>query len=103
MRPINEQLRHVRLSKNLSQKELGIKLGIPQSHVSAIESGKVDPRLSSVVEMSRVLGLEPMLIPLRLIPMVQGLITGKTQKRLWSIDEDEDEDLDNEENEEEIK
>src|SRR5690348_8199550 len=41
MTPIHQELRAKRLESGLSQKELGSRLGMPQSHVSAIEAGKV--------------------------------------------------------------
>jgi transcriptional regulator with XRE-family HTH domain len=57
----------------LSQRALGAKLGLAQSHVSKIERAAVDPQVSNVVEMARALGLELMLIPARLVPAIQAL------------------------------
>ncbi len=57
----------------LSQRALGAKLGLAQSHVSKIERAAVDPQVSNLVQMSRALGLELMLIPTQLVPAVQAL------------------------------
>lgn len=57
----------------LSQRALGAKVGLAQSHISKIERAAVDPQLSSLVEIARALGLEFMLIPTQLVPAVQAL------------------------------
>lgn len=56
-------LRNARLSKGMTQKDLGKRVGLPQSHVSKIESGGVDPQLSSLIEMARALEMELVLVP----------------------------------------
>jgi transcriptional regulator with XRE-family HTH domain len=48
-------------------------LGLPQSHISDIEKGKKDIRLSTLIEIARVLGLELVLIPRELVPAVTSL------------------------------
>jgi transcriptional regulator with XRE-family HTH domain len=57
----------------LSQRALGAKLGISQSHLSKIERAAVDPQASNLVEIARSLGLELMLVPKLLVPAVQAL------------------------------
>jgi transcriptional regulator with XRE-family HTH domain len=57
----------------LSQRALGAKLGIAQSHLSKIERAAVDPQVSSLMEIARVLGLELMFVPKQLVPAVQAL------------------------------
>ena len=49
-------------------------LASPQSHISRIENGAVDPRLSNMVKIARALGLDPMLIPGRALPAVLGVL-----------------------------
>lgn len=57
------------------------KLEIPQSHLSKIESGQVDVKLSSLIEFTRVLDLELVLVPRQLVPMVQSiLLSSEIQK-----------------------
>jgi len=70
---IQEQIRQAREVKGLTQADLGRRIGQPQSAVSRIERGG-DLRLSTLLEMARVLELEPTLVPKRLVPAVQALI-----------------------------
>jgi HTH-type transcriptional regulator/antitoxin HipB len=73
MRYIQEQIRQAREAKQLTQSELGRLVGQPQSSISRIERGG-DLRLSTLLEMARILDLEPMFVPKRLVPAVQALI-----------------------------
>ena len=68
-------LKVAREEKGLSQRELSARAGVPQAHISKIENAAVDLKLSSLVELARVLDLELMLVPRRLVPAVQT-ITG---------------------------
>ncbi|HML96604.1 MAG TPA: helix-turn-helix transcriptional regulator [Thermodesulfobacteriota bacterium] len=70
------ELRKARKKAGLTQKELGEKTGIPQSHISRIEKGEVDIQASSLVGIARVLGLELMLVPRELAAAVDGLMRG---------------------------
>jgi len=67
-------------------------IGLPQSHISAIETGKVDPRLSSFIEMARQLDLEPLLVPRALVPAIQAMLAGEPGAPLWQVDDDGEED-----------
>jgi transcriptional regulator with XRE-family HTH domain len=78
IKPWIVQLKAARRRKGLNQAELGVKVGLPQSHISRIESGSIDIRLSSLLELARALDLEPMLIPRKLVPAVQSLTQHKT-------------------------
>jgi transcriptional regulator with XRE-family HTH domain len=62
-----------RLRAGLSQRALGVKVGVAQSHISKIERSAVDPQISSLQEIARALGLELMLVPRQLVPAVQAL------------------------------
>jgi HTH-type transcriptional regulator / antitoxin HipB len=74
MEEIINTLRTARINKKLSQRALSTLVGLPQSHISKIESGVVDLKTSSLMEISRSLDLEPMLIPRPLVTIVKGLI-----------------------------
>jgi HTH-type transcriptional regulator/antitoxin HipB len=87
MIPIHEQLRAERMARGLSQKSLGARLGMPQSHLSAIEAGKVDPRLSSVLEIARSLEHDLVLVPRKLLPAVRSIMSGEPDAPLWQIDD----------------
>ena len=65
-------LRSRREAKNLSQRALGAKSGLPQSHISKIE-GAADLQLSTLIELARLLDLEVALVPKQLIPAISAL------------------------------
>ena len=70
---------NARKAMELSQDALGKKLGIPQSHLSKIEQGKVDMRLSNFVDMARLLGLEVILVPKEWRPVIEGMLNANSQ------------------------
>jgi HTH-type transcriptional regulator/antitoxin HipB len=76
---MQDQIRQAREAKGLTQSGLGSRIGQPQSAVSRIERGG-DLRLSTLLEMARVLELEPMLVPKSLIPAVQALVGHATSQ-----------------------
>jgi transcriptional regulator with XRE-family HTH domain len=75
---IADTIRLRRRQLHLSQVELGKRVGMPQSQIARIERGDSDLRLSTVLELARVLGLEPMLIPKQLVPAVSYMIAPKS-------------------------
>ena len=92
MTSIIEQLKTARMTLGIKQSQLGHKLGLPQSHVSKIEHDKTDPRLSTVVDMARVLDQELMLVPRQFISRVTSLLSAEDgTERKWKPDEEEEE------------
>lgn len=88
MKTIIEQLKFARQASGIKQFELGKKLGLPQSHVSKIESGKNDPRLSTVEDMARILDHELMLIPRQMTPYISALLRGDDgSEPRWKLDD----------------
>lgn len=67
-----EQLRAARLAQGLSQRQLGERIGLPQSNVARLESGNTDPGLSKIIELARALDLDLQLIPRKALPTIQG-------------------------------
>ena len=64
---------------------------MPQSHISRIEQGLTDPRLSTVTDMARLLDQELVLVPRELLPVIKSLISGEdSQQPMWSPDENPD-------------
>ncbi len=63
-----------RQARKLSQRELSAKAGVPQSHISKIENGGSDIRLSSLIELARALELELVLVPRQVLPAVQTVL-----------------------------
>lgn len=71
---ILESLREARVRKGFSQRELGARSGVPQSHISKIESGGVDLRMSSLIALARVLDLELFVAPKKSVPAIKSII-----------------------------
>lgn len=69
-RDINGVIRRARKEQGLSQAELARRLRMTQAQIARIENGLTDPRLSTLTELARALGLEPILLPKQLLPSV---------------------------------
>ena len=67
-------LRAARRGRGWSQAELGKRVGLPQMHISSIESGKIVPRFDTLLDLVRVLDFDLLLIPRPIVPVVQSLI-----------------------------
>lgn len=71
---MREELRAARLRRDWSQRELGRRLGLPQTHISGIESGKIVPRFDTLLDFVRSLDHDLMLVPRTLVPAVLALV-----------------------------
>lgn len=69
-----QKLLNARLRKGLSQRALSQRTGVPQAHISKIEQGRVDIRVSSLVELARALDLDVQLLPRQALPAVEGAV-----------------------------
>lgn len=78
---IADAIKTARIEKALTQRDLSAKVGIPQAHLSKIENGEVDLRLSSVIEIARALGHEIVFVPRALLPAIQSLERGAAKSR----------------------
>ena len=96
---IAASLRAAREEKGLSQRALAARAGLPQGHISRIESGQVDLRVSSLAEIARALDQEVMLVPRRALPAVRSIVRGISDtgsakvdrpKPAYSLDGDDD-------------
>lgn len=67
-------LRTTRVTRGLTQRELGERIGSPQSYVARLEAGKIDPKLSSLVEVARALDLDLKLVPRSAVAVVDGAV-----------------------------
>ena len=72
-------LRSARETQGLSQRALSAMAGVPQSHISKIENGTVDLRVSSLVELARVLDLELVLVPRKAISAVHAVVRSRAE------------------------
>jgi transcriptional regulator with XRE-family HTH domain len=97
---MRRDLKAARHQRGWSQAELGRQIGLPQMHISGIESGKIVPRFDTLLELVRVLGHDLLLIPRALVPVVHALIRdhrhrdphGDEEERpLYATEDSEDE------------
>jgi transcriptional regulator with XRE-family HTH domain len=77
---LRETLKNSRREHGWSQAELGQRVGLPQMHISGIETGKIVPRFDTLLELVRVLGYDLLLVPRDLVPVVQNLTRGRTSE-----------------------
>jgi transcriptional regulator with XRE-family HTH domain len=73
IKQLAQTLRDARIARGLSQRELAEQAGLGQNRLATIESGRVDLRASTLVQLARALGLELVLTPRRVLPAVQSL------------------------------
>lgn len=94
---IRRDLVEARRQRGWSQAELGQRVGLPQMHISAIETGKVVPRFDTLLELVRTLDYDLLLVPRDLVPIVHALVRdrhnpemGEGEERpLYAPDEEE--------------
>ena len=66
-------LKAAREKKGLSQRQLSTRAGVPQSHISKIETTGVDLRISSLAAIASALDLEIALVPRKAMPAVKSI------------------------------
>lgn len=93
---LRSEIRQARTRRGWSQRQLGAAVGLPQPHVSGIESGDVVPRFDTLLDLVRVLDLDLLLVPRSLVPAVQSLTRAQkapdsAEKPLYAVDEEEPE------------
>lgn len=100
---MRRDLRAARIKLGWSQAALGRHVGLPQSHVSGIETGKIVPRFDTLIDLVRILGHDLVLVPRALVPAVNAMVRDSQQRRsggepgdrsLYSIDPDDNADDD---------
>ncbi|MBK6692251.1 MAG: helix-turn-helix domain-containing protein [Myxococcales bacterium] len=67
-------LRQARRGARLSQQALASRAGLSRMTVQKLEAGDIDPRLSTLTVVMRVLGLEVVLVPSDLTPAVETFL-----------------------------
>src|ERR1035438_9847916 len=92
---LRQQIKDARAKRGWGQRELGAQIGLPQPHISAIESGEVVPRFDTLLDIVRVLNLDLLLVPRALVPAVQSLIRAqqepeRSEERSLYAGDDED-------------
>lgn len=71
---ICRELKAARRRLGWSQAELGRRVGLPQAHISGIETGRIRPRFDTLLEVARILRMDLMLVPASRVPMVHALV-----------------------------
>ena len=88
-------LKAERLKRGWSQLELGRRVGLPQVHISSIETGKTVPRYDTLLDLVRVLEFDLVMVPRPLVPAVHALLRNsqnpdaETSRSLYAFDSDE--------------
>lgn len=93
---MRRDLKAARLQHRWSQAELGQRLGLPQTHISGIETGKIVPRFDTLLDLVRVLEFDLLMVPRGLVPAVQALLRDHgaghdTEERPLYTDDEESE------------
>lgn len=71
---LSRALKAAREGKKLSQRGLSKAVGMPQAQISKIENAAVDMKASTLIELSRALDLEVMLVPRKHVPAVKSIV-----------------------------
>jgi len=67
-------LKQAREKHGWSQREMARRLGLTQTHISGIESGKIVPRYDTLLELVRTLDNDLLMVPRALVPVVLALV-----------------------------
>lgn len=81
---IIQAVKKARQDKGLSQRALSAKAGLPQSHISKIEQGDVNIKLSTLIDLARALDLEIKLVPRKLVPAVNSITRKSSSENMAS-------------------
>ena len=95
---LRRTLKEAREKRGWTQRDLASRLGLTQTHISGIESGKIVPRYDTLLELVRILDRDLLMVPRTLVPVVQSLIRdhlqpdqkGEGEERSLYADSDED-------------
>ena len=79
---IPSALRRQRNQRHLTLEAVSVATGMSPQHLSEIESGKRDPRLSSIERIAEAMGLGVMLVPEHMAPEIRRYIA--TQGRVYT-------------------
>jgi transcriptional regulator with XRE-family HTH domain len=68
------ELQHARRAAGLTHELLAQRAGLSRMTVQRTEAGKIDPRLSTLLELARALGMDLMLVPKTLRPELEDFV-----------------------------
>ncbi len=72
-------LKEAREKRGWTQRDLASRIGLTQTHISGIESGKIVPRYDTLLELVRILDRDLLMVPRALVPIVLALIRDHLQ------------------------
>jgi len=87
---LRQTLIDARRQRGWSQAELGQRVGLPQTHISGIETGKVVPRFDTLLEIVRILDHDLLLVPRELVPVVQSLTRNHGNRDAYAADNEDE-------------
>lgn len=95
---LRRTLKEAREKRGWTQRDLANRVGLTQTHISGIESGKIVPRYDTLLELVRILDRDLLMVPRALVPVMQSLIRdhlqsdqkGEGEERSLYADGDED-------------
>ncbi|MGA2270129.1 MAG: helix-turn-helix transcriptional regulator [Bryobacteraceae bacterium] len=87
---MRQALVDARHQRGWSQVELGQRVGLPQMHISGIETGRVVPRFDTLLDLVRVLDHDLLLVPRDLVPVVQSLTRERRNRHVHGLDDEEE-------------
>ncbi|MBL8643561.1 MAG: helix-turn-helix transcriptional regulator [Rhodospirillaceae bacterium] len=76
---ITKALVQGRKARGWSQAEVSRRVGLPQTHISGIETGRIVPRYDTLLELLRLLDHDLVVVPRPLVPSVKALVRGHGQ------------------------
>lgn len=91
IQPIGETLAAQRRQLGLTQSAVAKRAGIAQTYLSKIEHAKIDPRISTLLDIARAEGLELVLVPSEIVPAIRSMLGQQPDSRdrpLFGIERD---------------
>ena len=86
---IRQELIAARNRLGWSQAELARRAGIQKASLSRIESGKIVPRVDSLLNLVRVLEHDLIIVPRALVPAVLAMARGDGERPLYAVEDDD--------------
>jgi transcriptional regulator with XRE-family HTH domain len=77
-RPVGHLIALERQRQGISQGELARRLGVSQANLSRIERG-ADLRFSTLLDVTRALGMEPMIVPKSAVGVLRSMLESMTR------------------------
>ena len=84
---LRKSLKELRETRGWSQRDLASRVGLTQTHISGIESGKIVPRYDTLLELVRILNHDLLMVPRALVPVVASLVRDHAQPEAGEGDE----------------